>query len=71
MANRGRPKKTSTLDDYLDIRVTADEKVAFRDAADLSGIPVSTWVRERLRWAATRELENAAKPIAFLTPRAG
>ena len=62
----GRPKKTKKLDEYLEIRVESAEKQAFKDAADLAGIPVSTWVRERLRRAAVRELEEAARPIAFL-----
>jgi hypothetical protein len=53
-------------DDYLDIRLGALEKQAFRDAAKLAGLPTSAWVRERLRRAAVRELEEAAMPIAFL-----
>ena len=63
--NPGRPKKAKTLNEYLEIRVQAAEKQAFKDAADLAGIPVSIWVRERLRRAAIRELEEAARPIAF------
>lgn len=65
--NPGRPKKLKKLDDNLEIRVESTEKQAFKDAAALAGIPVSTWVRERLRRAAVRELEEAARPIAFLT----
>jgi uncharacterized protein (DUF1778 family) len=64
--NRGRPKKTQVRDAHLEVRVDADEKKAFQDAADLAGIPMSAWVRERLRRAAIRELEEAAIPIAFL-----
>jgi uncharacterized protein (DUF1778 family) len=64
--NPGRPKKSKKLNDYLEIRVESAEKEAFKSAADLAGIPVSTWVRERLRRAAIRELEEAARPIAFL-----
>jgi hypothetical protein len=66
--NPGRPKKQKKLDEYLEIRVTSAEKQAFRDAADFAGIPVSIWVRERLRRAAIIELEEAARPIAFLQP---
>lgn len=67
MKNKGgRPLKAHKLDQELKIRMDAAEKEAFRDAADLAGIPVSTWMRERLRRAAVRELEEAARPIAFL-----
>jgi uncharacterized protein (DUF1778 family) len=48
------------------LRLTDREKIAFQDAAELSGIALSAWMRERLRRAATRELEDAAKEIAFL-----
>ena len=48
------------------MRVTESEKKAFRDAADRSGIPMATWIRERLRRVAVREPENADLPVAFL-----
>ena len=51
---------------YLEIRVQSLEKQAFRDAADLAGIPLATWVRERLRLASIKELEAVGHPIAFL-----
>jgi hypothetical protein len=63
---RGRPKAERRLDEYLEIRVDSAEKEAFRDAANLAGIPLATWARERLRRAAVRELEEAAQRIAFL-----
>ena len=66
MRNRGRPKKQNPLDEYIELRVTESEKQAFRDAADRSGIPMATWIRERLRRVAIRELENADLPVAFL-----
>ena len=50
----------------LDVRLEVGEKEAFKKAADLAGIPMSLWVRERLRIAARRELEEAALPIPFL-----
>ncbi len=62
----GRPTKANRLTDYLEIRVGGEEKQAFKDAADLAGIPISAWVRERLRRAAVRELEEASIPVAFL-----
>jgi len=65
---RGRPPKEADRlrSEPLLVRLEVTEKEAFRDAADLAGVPLSTWVRERLRQIAVRELEKAARPIAFL-----
>ena len=54
--------KTETIK----LRVSVDEKRAFQDAADIAGLPLSAWVRERLRKAARLELEAAGRQIAFL-----
>jgi hypothetical protein len=60
-------KEASRLRDKpMLVKLEATEKEAFKDAADLAGVPLSTWVRERLRQIAVRELEKAARPIAFL-----
>jgi uncharacterized protein (DUF1778 family) len=53
--------KTNTIE----MRVTDDEKEAFRKAAEMSGLTLSAWIRERLRKAAVSELEHAGVPIAF------
>jgi predicted HicB family RNase H-like nuclease len=50
----------------LQVRVDDTEKAAFEDAASLSGLAVSAWVRDRLRSIAARELEAAARPVPFL-----
>lgn len=50
----------------LQIRLRADEKQAFEEASNLSGIALSAWVRERLRAAAIRELEGAGKSVPFV-----
>ena len=50
----------------LQIRLESDEKEAFEEAARLSGLALSAWVRERLRWAAIRELEGVGEPIPFV-----
>jgi len=65
---RGRPPKEASRlrDKPMLVKLEATEKEAFKDAADLAGVPLSTWVRERLRQIAVRELEEAARPIAFL-----
>ena len=47
------------------LRLTPDEKAAFQEAASISGLSLSAWIRERLRRAATSELERAGRPIAF------
>jgi uncharacterized protein (DUF1778 family) len=57
--------KTTTIQ----IRLQPAEKEAFEKSAELSGIALSAWVRERLRKAAVRELEDASKPIPFLERR--
>lgn len=48
------------------IRVTSDEKDGFEQAAMLAGISLSSWVRERLRLAAIRELESAGRRVPFI-----
>jgi hypothetical protein len=52
--------------ELLQVRVDSAEKEAFAIAADLAGIAMSAWVRERLRQTAARELEAASHPIPFL-----
>lgn len=59
--------KTTTLQ----IRLEPSEKEAFEMAAQLSGIGLSAWVRERLRRAAIRDLTEAGKQIAFLQTALG
>jgi uncharacterized protein (DUF1778 family) len=53
----------------IEIRVQPEEKTAFRDAAKVSGISLSSWMRERLRRAAIRDLGEAGQQIAFLQIR--
>ena len=57
--------------ELLEIRLQADEKESFKIAADLAGIPVSAWVRERLRRAAIIELEQVGRQIPFIQSRLG
>ena len=54
--------KTTTLQ----IRLQPEEKQAFEEAAELSGIALSAWVRERLRGAAIRELEGVGRSAPFV-----
>jgi len=55
----------ATRDKNILIRVSEVEKETFQDAADLAGIPLSAWMRERLRRVAIEELENNKQPIAL------
>jgi hypothetical protein len=55
-------------DEVLQIRLTEAEKQGFVAAANLAGIPLSSWVRERLRLAAIRDLESAGQKIPFVEP---
>ena len=52
----------------IEIRVQPEEKRGFRDAAEIAGISLSSWVRERLRLAAIRELESAGRTVPFIPP---
>jgi predicted HicB family RNase H-like nuclease len=65
---RGRPPKSPDRlrNDKLLVRLEPNEKEAFQDAADLAGVSLSSWVRERLRRMALKELQEAARPVAFL-----
>lgn len=53
-------------EERLFMRLLASEKEAFQNAAELSGLALSAWARQRLRQAAIKELEPANIPIAFL-----
>ena len=50
----------------MQLRLQPEEKRSFQEAADLAGIPLSAWARERLRRAARIELVDANKPVPFL-----
>jgi hypothetical protein len=67
-SRRGRPPKGSgqTKDMAILLRLGAQEKAAFKSAAELAGLDVSAWMRERLRSQARKELEGAGRNVAFL-----
>jgi hypothetical protein len=64
---RGRPPKGSgpVKTQTVLIRLDPAEKRTFGDAAELAGISVAAWMRERLRRAAIRELEEVGRPVAL------
>jgi uncharacterized protein (DUF1778 family) len=53
-------------DQVVIIRLSAAEKAAFREAAELSGIGLSSWIRERLRRTAGRELDEYGRTVPFI-----
>lgn len=70
---RGRPPKGSgkIKSIRLDMRLHEAEKEGFRLAAELSGLELSAWIRERLRKVARDELERAGQPVPFLPVKNG
>jgi len=68
MKKTGRPKKKpdAVKAEYIEVRCEESEKKAFRAAAEAAGLPLSGWIRERLRRVARKELENMGIPVAFL-----
>ena len=66
---RGRPPKEKTKGVRLDIRLDESEKEAFVIAAELAGLDMSAWIRERLRKVARGELEDAGQDVPFLGKR--
>jgi hypothetical protein len=65
---RGAPKKA--VDErkaaVTQIRLLATEKEGFEEAAELAGLSLSSWMRERLRAVAKRELGEHGQVAAFL-----
>lgn len=68
MAKKKIPRKPADAvkTEYIEIRCERGEKQSFRDAADAAGMPMSGWIRDRLRRSARKELEDLDKPVAFL-----
>lgn len=56
--------------DTLKLRLTASEKETFQKSADLAGVALSGWIRERLRRAARQELVAAGMQVPFLQEKA-
>jgi hypothetical protein len=65
---RGRPPKgsQSVKSETLLLRLEPRERQSFGEAAELAGVPLAVWIRERLRKVAAKELDEANRPIAFL-----
>ena len=57
--------------DTLKLRLSAAEKEGFQKAAELAGVALSAWIRERLRGAARRELTESGIQVPFYKPAEG
>lgn len=68
MTKKKIPRKPAAAvkTEYIELRVEQGEKQSFRDAADAAGMPMSGWIRDRLRRSARKELEDLEMPVAFL-----
>ena len=62
---RGRPPKAADelRSESLLVRLEANERQVFQEAARCAGISLSEWVRQRLRRSAARELGRTARSI--------
>jgi len=49
------------------IRLSDTEKEGIEMAAQVAGITMSAWARQKLRQAAVKELREADQPIPFLS----
>jgi hypothetical protein len=47
------------------MRLSLEEKAAYREAARLAGLSVAAWMTERLRRASRMELIEAGKKVPF------
>ncbi len=56
-----RPKAEKTQSAALRIRLFPEQEEMIRQAAELAGISISAWIRERLTRAARREISRAAR----------
>lgn len=54
----------------VELRVTPLEKAAFEEAASIAGMALAAWMRTRLRIVSVKELEDAGRPIPFLSKKA-
>lgn len=65
---RGAPPKSAEQrkEALTQIRLLATEKAGFEEAAELSGLSLSAWIRTRLRLIAKKELEAHGKTPDFL-----
>lgn len=56
-----RPKAEKTQSAALRIRLFPEQEEMIRQAAELAGVSISAWIRERLIRTARREISQAAR----------
>jgi SH3-like domain-containing protein len=66
--SRGRPRRplASVKSASVLLRLGPSEKQGFAQAAELAGVPLAIWMRERLRCAVVSELRGAGRVVPFL-----
>lgn len=59
----GRPPKPAeeVLAVRIDLRVTAAEKASFEEAAQVSGLSLSEWLRTKMKAAAKRDMRRKSE----------
>jgi hypothetical protein len=64
----GRPRKSSATkkSESVLLRLSEKEKEVFQGAADVAGIPLAVWMRERLRRVAVAEFGEIDRKNPFL-----
>lgn len=55
-------------DSQVMIKVSESEREGFRRAADIAGIGLSAWARQKLRAAAIKDLQELGEKVPFLEP---
>lgn len=50
----------------VQLRLTEKEKEGFKRAAEIAGIGLSAWARQKLRSAAIKDLQEIGEKIPFL-----
>ena len=67
-AKRGRPPKADgqAKSESILLRLDPAEKAGFTEAANVAGLPLTVWMRERMRRIAAEELRASGKAVPFL-----
>jgi hypothetical protein len=55
-------------DSQVMIKVSEEERDGFRRAAEIAGVGLSAWARQKLRSAAIKDLQEVGEKIPFLQP---
>ena len=59
-------KNDNNKDTQILIKLSEPEREGFRRAAEIAGIGLSAWARQRLRSAAIKEMQDVGEQIPFL-----